>query len=85
MSIREDLIKNYISDVNFSKNWSCKKIEEDIKKMIGETPAIDVTYKTDTMVHELLGEAIEIKVLDKISVLFYDDNNKIKKLEFLIK
>ena len=84
MSIKEDLIKNYISEVNFNKNWSYKTIESDIKRLIGEQPGIDVVYKTDTMVHELLGEAIEVQVLEKISVVFIDVDNRIKKMDFLI-
>ena len=84
MIIKEDLIKNYISEVNFNKNWSYKTIESDIKRLIGEQPGIDVVYKTDTMVHELLGEAIEVQVLEKISVVFIDVDNRIKKMDFLI-
>jgi hypothetical protein len=52
-------------------------------------PYFDVCNKkvwgaTALMINELRGEAEEIKSIDKISVVFFDLDDKFKKIEFFI-
>lgn len=84
-SMKADLIRKYMTDINFkSEDWSIHTIAEEMRKFLGEVPSVDVHYKKDIMVTEFTGEAKEIKKLDKISVVFTDTDDKIKKLEFKI-
>jgi len=86
MSIREKIIRDYIGKINFVKDdWSMHTISNDLKGMLGETPAFDVSYQKDVMLNEFSGKAQEIKKVSKVSVVFTDDNNKIKKIELLVK
>jgi hypothetical protein len=51
---------------------------------LGEEPAIDILYKKDVLINEILGEAQEIKKIDKISIVFTDLDDRFNKLEFII-
>lgn len=85
MTIKEDNIKKYISNVNFkSEEWSLSKIKEDMRKFLGEEPAIDVKYDKDVLVNETTGEAKEIRKINKVLVVFYDTDEKFKKIEFKV-
>ena len=85
-SMKEISIKEYISNIDFrSEDWSLTKIKEDMRKFLGEEPAIDIDYKKDILINEVKGEAEEIKSIDKVTIVFFDLDEKFKKLEFLIK
>lgn len=85
MSIKENLIREYIQSVDFrSDNWGVSKFKEDMRKFLGEVPGIDVIYKKDVILNEFKGEAEEIKKVEKIAIVFTDLDDKFKKLEFLI-
>jgi hypothetical protein len=81
-SLKEMSIKEYISRIDFkSEDWSLTKIKEDMRRFLGEEPAIDVIYKKDVMINES-GEAKEFKDIHKISIIFTDTDDKFKKIEF---
>ncbi len=81
-SLKEMSIKEYISRIDFkSEDWSLTKIKEDMRRFLGEEPAIDIIYKKDVMINES-GEAKEFKDIHKISIIFTDTDDKFKKLEF---
>lgn len=88
MSMRENAIREYISNIDFTKDdWKLSKIKEDMRKFLGEEPAIDIFYKKDVMVNEFTGEAKEISAINKLSIVFTDSekgDNKFSKIEFLI-
>lgn len=84
-SLKLDAIKKYLSNIDFkADDWSIHQMSQDMKKFLGETPAIDVIYKKDVMVTELTGEAKEFKKAEKIKIIFTDTDDKIKKIEILI-
>ncbi len=84
-SLKVSAIKEYLGGIDFKNDdWSIHKISEDMKRFLGETPAIDISYKKDVMVTEVTGEAKEIKNLNKVSIIFTDTDDKIKKLEIII-
>lgn len=84
-SLKSNAIKEYISHIDFKNDdWSIHQMEKDMKKILGETPAIDVSYKKDVMVNEISGESREIKKLNKIGIVFTDDDDQIKKYEIII-
>lgn len=83
-SLKEQSIREYLSKINFKGDWSYNKIEEDMRSFLGERPTLDAKYKKDVMFNEINSEAKEIRVLESISIIFTDLDNKIKKIEFLI-
>lgn len=84
-SLKEVAIKDYLSKIDFKNDdWSIHKISQDMQKFLGEVPAVDIHYKKDVMVTEFTGESKEIMEINKVSVVFTDTDDKIKKLEILI-
>ncbi len=84
-SMKADLIRKYVAGVDFrSDDWSIHMMAEEMKRFLGEMPSIDVNYKKDVMVTELTGVSKEITKLDKVSVIFTDTDDRIKKLEFKV-
>jgi hypothetical protein len=84
-SMKELSIREYISNIDFKRDdWKLSQIKEGMRKFLGEEPGVDIEYKKDVMINELRGEAEEIKSINKISVVFFDLDDKFKKLEFYI-
>ena len=84
-SMKEMAIREYISHIDFKKDdWKLSKIKEDMRNFLGEEPGIDVIYKKDGMINEVTGKAQEIKDIDKVQIIFFDTDDRFKKLEFLI-
>lgn len=83
---KERIISEYLSNVDFvGGDWSYKKIQEDLRNLIGEAPAVNVNYKKDVSLNELNSEATEVTVIDTIDVVFSPDlDNKFKKLTFKV-
>ena len=83
--IKENYIKEYLSNINFkSDDWTVDSIKDDLKKMLGEYPAIDIIYKKDVSVNETTGEAQEIHGIEKFSVIFTNEQEKFHKIEIII-
>lgn len=78
--MKEKLIIDYISKINFKKPWNYNEIEEGMRKMIGERPHMNVNYIKDVMLNEVSGEAKEVKRLASITVIFQEVDNKFKKV-----
>lgn len=84
-SMKEMAIREYISNIDFNiDDWRISKIEEDLKKLLGEIPGLEISYKKDVMINEVMGTSEEIKSVEKVSIVFTDLDDKFKKLEFLI-
>jgi hypothetical protein len=85
VSVKENSIREYISNIDFKRDdWGLAQIKEDMRKFLGEEPGIDVVYKKDVMINEVTGDAHEFKGIKSVSVIFFDTDDKFKKLEFLI-
>lgn len=85
LNMREHLVKEYLTKVDFSRDWSYNKILQDLHSMLGEKPGLDVVYKKDVMINEVSGTSKEIKKIDKVVVVFSDmSNENFRKVEFLI-
>lgn len=81
MSIKESAIKEYFLNLNLkNESWSVKKIKGDLKRILGEEPGIDVIYKKDVLINEGTNKAEEFLDIDRIDVVFYDLNEKFKKI-----
>ena len=81
-SLKEISIREYLSRIDFKSNdWSYSKIEEDMRKFLGERPTLDISYQKDVMINEFSGKSKEIDKISKISVIYTDTDDKIKKIE----
>lgn len=84
-SLKEIAIREYISKIDWKRdNWSYQRIEEDMKKFLGERPTLDVKYQKDVMVNEVSGESKEFNRLESIGVIYTDTDDRIKKLQIVI-
>lgn len=80
MSIRE-----YVSKIDFrNDDWKLSQIKEDMRRFLGEEPGIDIIYKKDVLINETTGKAQEFKDIDKVQIIFFDTDERFKKLEFII-
>ena len=83
--MKEESIRNYILSIDFNRDdWKLPQIKEEMRKFLGEEPGIDIIYKKDVIINEILGEAKEFKKIEKIEIVFTDLDDKFKKLQFLI-
>ena len=84
-SLKETAIREYISKIDWKRdNWSYEILENDMKKFLGERPTLDVKYEKDVMVNEVSGESKEFNRLTKVSVIYTDTDDKIKKFEIIV-
>lgn len=85
MTLKESSIRDYVSNIDFSSDeWGLSKMKKDMRVFLGEEPAIDVIYKKDVLINEDTEEAREIMDIDKVEIVFYDTDEKFKKVEFKI-
>ena len=84
-SMKEISIRDYISNIDFKRDdWKLSVMKEDMRKFLGEEPGIDIIYKKDVMINETTQEAQEYVDINKVQIVFFDTDEKFKKLEFLI-
>jgi hypothetical protein len=84
-SMKEMAIREYVSRIDFKRDdWKLSKIKEDMRIFLGEEPGIDVIYKKDVMINEVTGNAQEFKDIDKVQIIYFDTDEKFKKIEFII-
>lgn len=88
MTLKESAIREYISKIDFnSDEWGLSSIKKDMKTFLGEEPGIDITYKKDVMIiREGIGKGKtkEFLDIDRIKIVFYDLDDRFKKIEFLV-
>jgi hypothetical protein len=85
MTLKEMSIREYISNIDFKRDdWKLSKIKEDMRRFLGEEPGVDVKYVKSVMINENTQEAEEFMDIDQISIVFFDTDDKFKKLEFKI-
>lgn len=85
MTLKESAIRNYISNIDFKRDdWKLSDIKRDMRMFLGEEPGIDILYKKDILINEATMKAEEIVGIDKIQIIYYDTDEKFKKLEFIV-
>lgn len=78
--MKEQLVREYISKINFKKDWNYNQVEEGMRKILGERPFMDVNYVKDVMLNEVSGEAKEVKRLASVTLVFQETDNNWKKI-----
>lgn len=85
MTLKESAIRNYISNIDFKRDdWKLSDIKRDMRTFLGEEPGIDIIYKKDVLINEATMKAEEFVNIDKIEIVYYDTDDKFKKLEFKV-
>ena len=82
--MKENAVKEFLSKVDWNKNWSYHVLETEMQKFLGERPSLDIKYQKDVMINENTQETVEFQKLVSVGVIFTDDKNQIKKIEFLV-
>lgn len=84
-SLKESAIREYLSKIDWKRdNWNYQRIEEDMKRFLGERPSLNVEYVKDVMVNEVSGESKEFNRISKVSLIYTDTDDRIKKFEILV-
>jgi len=84
-SLKEMSIREYISKIDFkTDDWKLSQIKEDMRRFLGEEPAIDIIYKKDVLINEATMRAEEFVDIDRIQIVFTDTDDRFKKIEFII-
>jgi hypothetical protein len=84
-TMKENAIKDYMSNINFNDDkWSIDEMKKDMRKFLGEEPAIDVKYEKTAFVNEDSGTTHEGLKLEGISIIFYDTDEKFKKIDLSV-
>lgn len=73
---KEQIITEYFSNIDFKGDWNYKKIQMDLKSLIGEEPAIDIKWKKDAVLNEFNSEVSEVSVIDSIDVIYSPNLDK---------
>ncbi len=85
MTLKEMSIREYISKIDFKNDdWKLSKIKEDMRRFLGEEPGIDVIYKKDVMINETTQRPIEFVDVDKIEIVYFDTDERFKKIQILL-
>ena len=82
--MKENAVREFLSEVDWNKNWSYHVLEAEMQKFLGERPSLDIKYQKDVMINENTQETVEFQKLVSVGVIFTDDKNQIKKIEFLV-
>lgn len=83
---KEQIITEYLGKIDFSKDdWSYKKMQTDLSKLIGEAPAIDFNYTKTVVLNEFNSEAKEVNIIESVDVIYSPNlDDKFKKLSLKI-
>lgn len=85
MTLKESAIREYISNIDFKRDdWKLSDIKRDMRRFLGEEPGIDIVYKKDVLINEATMKSEEFVGIDKIEIVYYDTDEKFKKLEFRV-
>jgi len=72
---RQQIIKEYLSRFPSDYDFNINTIMDDLHKLLGEKPAVDMKYEKIPILNEVLNEAVEKKVLTEISITYSPDHN----------
>lgn len=77
-TIKDQTIREYLSNVDFRDDFSLKKIKQDLHRLLGEMPAIKLEYAKEKLFSERLGEQPRIVETVKSIVVTFSDGEEDK-------
>ena len=69
---KEQQIKQYLENIDLD-NIDTKKIQRDLKALLGEEPAVRLNYKKETMIMEDGRKTKPIETLESVSIIYTYD------------
>ena len=85
--LRTKQINDFMAGFEDLKNVNTDEIEEGLKQILMETPAVDFEYGVDYQLNEATGDEDKIHGLKKIHILYSyveDDMPKIGKMSYIV-
>ena len=73
--LKEQMIQEYISQINFHGNFSVRQIKEDLRRRIKEIPAVSVEWKKEDVVTEIMGPVVSKDTVKSVTIAFSDGEN----------
>jgi len=80
---KEFLVNQYMERLDM-RDFSVKKIKEDLKRILHEEPAVELEYKTEENVNETLKEVVKTEKISQIHLYFTETDDNTKKTTYII-
>lgn len=86
----EEHITEYLSNINFKEHFNINKIENDLSKICGIKPGVDIKWDVKKKVNELKKDAGAEDYIERvekpveIEIVFVNENNLPVKMKFYI-
>ena len=80
---KEFLVNQYMERLDM-KDFSVKKVKEDLKRILHEEPAIELEYKVEENVNETLKEIVRTEKISHINIYFTETDDNTKKTTYII-
>ena len=76
-AMKEDSVANYIASLDLTGDFSVKQIKEQLKRLLGEEPALKINWVSDTPIFEG-GQKINTKIerVKSVSITFSDGEDE---------
>lgn len=85
---KENIIDNYIKQINFKEKFDARQIEQDLAILLHERPAVKLEWSAITKINEISGQNTRVEELTGIKIYYtvFDNEGKIapRKLEYHI-
>lgn len=75
--LKEQMIQEYISTIDFNKDYSVSKMKSDIKKILGEFPGIELDYQKIKSVNETTKKDVIVDELLSVTIGFSDGEDSL--------
>jgi hypothetical protein len=83
--LKEDAITNYIKSIDFEGNFNVEQMKNDLKLMLGETPAVKIEWDADQVINEINGkDEGRIEKIRSVKVFYTNSRGEVKKVEYYI-
>lgn len=80
---KEFLVNQYMERLDM-REFSVKKIKEDLKRILHEEPAVELEYKIEENVNETLKEIVKTEKISQIHLYFTETDDNTKKTTYII-
>jgi hypothetical protein len=80
---KEFLVNQYMERLDM-RNFSVKKIKEDLKRILHEEPAVELDYKIEENINETLKEVVKTEKISQIHLYFTETDDNTKKTTYII-
>lgn len=83
--MKETIILEYLSKINFKGNFNVNDIKNELRQLLGETPALDIKWGKEPFINEDTNKSDVRELVEEVKVVYLDLDNKFKTISFLTK